>query len=52
MVAREGGPERDRQIIATAAGSDPAKRAALRVIMGSADGFGPPHLVTENDGAA
>ena len=49
-----GGPERDRQIIEAVAGSDPAKRAALKVLMGSAEVFDPPppKLVVDNDGVA
>ncbi len=49
-----GGPERDRQIIESLAGEDPAKRAALKLIMGSDGVFETPqpHLVVDNDGAA
>ncbi len=49
-----GGPERDRQIIESLAGEDPAKRAALKLIMGSDEVFETPqpHLVVDNDGVA
>ncbi len=47
-----GGPERDRQIIESLAGEDPARRKALKLIMGSHEVFDRPHLVTDNDGAA
>ena len=45
-----GGPERDRQIIESLAGEDPAKRAALKLIMGSDEVFEPlpPKLVVDN----
>ncbi len=46
-----GGPERDRQIIESLAGEDPAKRAALKLIMGSDEVFEPlsPKLVVDNE---
>ena len=45
-----GGPERDRQIIESLAGEDPAKRASLKLIMGSDEVFEPlpPKLFVDN----
>ena len=54
LVLTSGGLERDRQIIESLARDDPVKRAALKLIMGSAEVFDPPppKLVVDNDGVA
>ena len=52
-VQVDSGVERDRELIEAIAGADPKKRAALELLMGKAEVFGPPpKLVVDNDGKA